>query len=363
MVSKHVVIEGPPCSGTTTALATISAWCQEHNFVPIIVPEPATPLINSGLNKYDPLFQGWVIEESLNAQRLRQRVVAEKGYENVVYLYDTWLMRGQAYVQADDPRAAFTAILEKEGVSLARALGEPDGVIFLETAAIDAAEFYTLENNEARDETPEQAIELNHLTHAAWNGAQHLQYIANAGRNFEQKMQECIKALSRILGVPEPIESELKYVLHNFALTKIPDNACKVSIVQTYLVNSTPNVVERVRARGYGDDWLFFHTKKEAIGPGTSIETERMITQEQYERLLIRRDLSRSPIHKDRYCFSHGGHYWELDVFAGSRAGLVLLEVELHDLSIPVTVPPFLGSYTDVTDDPSYGNYQLSLVA
>lgn len=63
-------------------------------------------------------------------------------------------------------------------------------------------------------------------------------------------------------------------------------------------------------------------------------------------------------IEKTRHFVPHGGHLWEVDVFEGDNAGLVVAEVELgHDDERP-EMPAWAGD--EVSDDPRY--YNVSLV-
>ena len=60
--------------------------------------------------------------------------------------------------------------------------------------------------------------------------------------------------------------------------------------------------------------------------------------------------LCRRPIiEKTRHEIWHDGHLWEVDVFEGDNAGLVLAEAELDDLCEPVSLPPWVGP--EVTRD------------
>lgn len=63
-------------------------------------------------------------------------------------------------------------------------------------------------------------------------------------------------------------------------------------------------------------------------------------------------------IEKTRHRVRHAGHVWEVDVFAGDNAGLVVAEVELAAADEAFERPAWLG--TEVTDDPRY--YNVSLV-
>ena len=63
-------------------------------------------------------------------------------------------------------------------------------------------------------------------------------------------------------------------------------------------------------------------------------------------------------IEKTRYWVPCGGHIWEVDVFEGDNAGLVVAEVELDRIDAPVKPPEWVGE--EVSGDPRY--YNVSLV-
>lgn len=63
-------------------------------------------------------------------------------------------------------------------------------------------------------------------------------------------------------------------------------------------------------------------------------------------------------IYKTRYEIPYGGHVFEVDVFHGPLAGLVVAEVELLSEGEAVAIPPWLDR--EVTGDPRYGNYALA---
>ena len=62
-------------------------------------------------------------------------------------------------------------------------------------------------------------------------------------------------------------------------------------------------------------------------------------------------------IEKTRYLVTHAGHVWEVDVFAGSNAGLTVAEIELSDENEPFEPPHWLGQ--EVSSDPRY--YAMNL--
>jgi adenylate cyclase len=62
-------------------------------------------------------------------------------------------------------------------------------------------------------------------------------------------------------------------------------------------------------------------------------------------------------IEKTRYRVRFGGRVWEVDVFGGANAGLVVAEVELESETAEVNLPPWAG--TEVSGDPRYYNANL----
>ncbi len=62
-------------------------------------------------------------------------------------------------------------------------------------------------------------------------------------------------------------------------------------------------------------------------------------------------------IEKTRYHLDHGDHVWEIDVFDGDNAGLVVAEIELSQADEPFQRPPWLGE--EVSADPRYYNVCL----
>lgn len=63
-------------------------------------------------------------------------------------------------------------------------------------------------------------------------------------------------------------------------------------------------------------------------------------------------------IRKTRYLVPFVAHVFEVDVFEGRHAGLIVAEVELRGEGEEVALPPWIG--TEVTYDKRYSNFALS---
>lgn len=66
-------------------------------------------------------------------------------------------------------------------------------------------------------------------------------------------------------------------------------------------------------------------------------------------------------VEKTRHLLPHGAHTWEIDVFSGRHAGLVVAEIELSSEDEPFDRPPWLGK--EVTGNPRYLNSTLAKIS
>lgn len=121
-------------------------------------------------------------------------------------------------------------------------------------------------------------------------------------------------------------------------------------IVQGYLSNGGP-VSVRVRIQ----DGAATLTIKGERGGIARHEFEYAIPAADAEAMLALAALP--PIVKARHEVTIGGKLWQIDVFEGRLAGLVMAEVELAHEDEPFERPPWLGR--EVTDDPRYRNSAL----
>lgn len=65
------------------------------------------------------------------------------------------------------------------------------------------------------------------------------------------------------------------------------------------------------------------------------------------------------PVEKIRHRVPHGDHLWEVDVFEGANAGLVVAEVELNATDEDFRRPDWLGR--EVTEERCYYNHALAM--
>ena len=94
-------------------------------------------------------------------------------------------------------------------------------------------------------------------------------------------------------------------------------------------------------------------------GPGGLVrpEFEYAIPAQEAEEMLATLCTGRRLV-KTRHDVPHGGLMWEVDVFEGPLAGLVVAEVELPHAAHLLDLPPWAGR--EVTEDPRYSNAALA---
>ncbi len=125
-------------------------------------------------------------------------------------------------------------------------------------------------------------------------------------------------------------------------------------IVQGYL-NSSKGRTVRVRLK---DSQAYITVKGPSEDGGLSrFEWEKEIPAEDAEKLL---ELAEpTPIEKTRHLVrSSSSHPWEIDIFEGANAGLIIAEIELETKDETVELPAWLGQ--EVTGDRRYYNSYLS---
>ena len=123
-------------------------------------------------------------------------------------------------------------------------------------------------------------------------------------------------------------------------------------ISQGYL-STDPNKVVRIRIR---KNQGFFTIKSANIGIVRK-EFEYEIPVGDAEEIL--KLCAPNVLSKIRYKVDYAGHVWEVDIFEGRHAGLIMAEVEINSIDEYVKIPDWVGE--EVSDNPKYFNSNLVL--
>lgn len=357
-----IVITGGPCAGKTTAMSWIQNAFTKLGYAVLFVDETATQLITGGAAPWLSASNRDFQLQLLRLQQAKEKAFSEIGRSmkanKILVVCDRAAMDNCAYMSEEE----FGWVMKQMNTNKIALRDQYDAVFHLVTAAKGAEKYYTLSNNQARTETVEQASALDDKLIAAWTGHPHFRVIDNS-TSFEEKMIRLIKEITSFLGEPTPMEIERKYLIarpHQKTLEQLP-NCERVDIVQTYLKSEDPAEERRIRQRGCNGNYIYFMTrKKKAKGIGR-VEIEERLSQEEYISLLVEADPAYRPIHKERYCLSENGLYYEIDIYPEWK-DKAIMEIELHSEDQEVVFPEEIDVIREVTGDPAYSNHELAKI-
>lgn len=386
-----IVLTGGPCGGKTTSLARLSPYLRERGFEVIACPEAFSLLVSNGMSfdylgaveGMDVVVQDTVMDMQIGLEDGFERVLRARG-KPAVLLCDRGLMDGSAYM---DPEA-WERLLAKRDVQCVSELreGRYNAVFHLVTAAEGAEQFYTLENNAVRTETPELARELDDMTRNAWVGHPNLKIFDNS-TGFEKKMQRVVEETARLVGLP----TQMQRVTTKFLLRKEPDlEAFPGDVrVRVFDVEKVYLLEENIRTENISEEYSFIrkrttvHKDGEASGSvygwtgvqktheGQVIETKRIITKREYISLFNNRDKSRHIVTQKRISFLWNIQSFTIHVYQEPVSDICILHAQVQSTSDSadhdeeVSIPPFLEVekklLTDSEEDEQYGAYHISL--
>lgn len=356
MITK-IVLTGGPCAGKTTALARIVEHFSNLGFQVLTVPEAATLFSQSGI---DFLTDDKSLFLECERQLMEFQIELEDRYERIAEHYNRPVLivcdRGTMDLRAYLKNEMWESILDSIGKNVVELRdARYAAVIHMATAAKGAERFYTLANNAARSESPELARDIDDRLMRAWTGHPHLRVVGN-DCTFEEKINRVLNEVSHVLGVPQPIEIERKYLVD--VEGEVP-NGNVSEIRQTYL-KPVNGLERRLRMRGENGHNIYFLTTKKRLAADRSYEYERRITENRYFELLQEANPEKRTIVKHRCCFLWKDQYFELDKFIEPRLEHRLLEIEDVESHNDVKMPPFVNVIKDVTGDPAYSNSNIA---
>jgi CYTH domain-containing protein/thymidylate kinase len=359
---KKIVLTGGPCAGKTTAMVRIIEHFTSLGFKVFTIPEIPTIFSQAGMNYLTDnkglFYEGEkaTLELQLGFEDKFMRMAAEC-HEPTIVVCDRGAMDISAYMQPE----MWEEITAAVGTNTQELRQRYDAVLHLVSAADGAEQFYTTANNAVRYEQMNEeglriARELDKKVIKAWTGHPHLRVINNH-EDFNKKLNRVILEISHVLGLPQPIVEERKYIVE---LTgEIPD-CTESDIIQTYLV-AEPGCEIRLRRRGWQGSFVNVHTTKKRTENNQVLETERQVSNNLYESLLQQADPYRQSIRKHRKSFIWKGQYFELDTYYEPVDHLMILETKGVADQESVKFPPFIRVIEDITGNKRYYNYNLAL--
>ena len=81
----------------------------------------------------------------------------------------------------------------------------------------------------------------------------------------------------------------------------------------------------------------------------------------EYLDLMVNADPAYRTIHKERYCLSENGLYYEIDLYPEWK-DKAIMEIELHSENQEIVFPEGIDVIREVTADPSFSNHELARI-
>ena len=193
-----IVITGGPCAGKTEAMGLIKETFTKKGYTVLFIPETATELIPGGVCP-------WTCGTNLDYQICQCRLQAFKEeifdtaiktmpQENFLLVCDRGMFDNRAYMTQEE----FEICLSKLNTTEEEVYAQYDAIFHLETVAKDYPQFYTLDNNEARYETAEEAAALDDRLYQAWSNHPNHVVIKNS-EDVNEKMNILLNEISKFL--------------------------------------------------------------------------------------------------------------------------------------------------------------------
>lgn len=326
---KRIVLTGGPCAGKTTALVRITEYFSNRGYKVFTIPEVPTLYSLGGWSYLTPnkdlYYEGEraILETQLALENWFMRM-AETCQKPVLIVCDRGTLDISAYISPE----MWNDITAKAGTDTNALRNRYDAVLHLVSAADGAEQYYTTATNAVRYEQMNEeglriARELDKKVIKAWTGHPHLRVINN-NDDFNAKLNRVLKEIAQVIGVPQPIEEERKYIVE---ITGELPECTESNITQTYLVGD-PGAEIRLRRRVWAGKSANILTTKTRVSQSEELVTERQISNNLYESMLQQADPYRHPIRKQRKSFIWKGQYFELDFYQGALEGLVILETK-----------------------------------
>lgn len=416
-------LAGGPCGGKTTALARVFSYLRERGFEVITVPETFTILSSNGMSVdffstggMAKIIQGTVLTVQLTMEDSIERVLRARGKPSVI-LCDRGTMDGSVYVSKED----FAQVMVEHNTDIVQLRDNRySGIFHLLTAADGAENFYTLENNQVRHESPEQARDADKNTQKAWLGSPHL-YVLDNSTDFEGKMERLVdmyvsyvvaKALLCGPGTHDRValfcfrtsSCSLLVTQHSIAkIVGLPSNLKRRSA--KFLLKGEPDLsqfpqdidyqvfeVEKVYLQqgnnpGNADNYSFIRRRTNIDSNGRLlgsvyqlttvhhageewIEQKRIISQREYAAAYMARDRDRHVIRQRRISFLWSQQSFNVHSYVEPVKGLAILHAQVEaspgDADPAVQLPPFLEVDRRLTnskdDEDKFGAYGISLI-
>lgn len=366
-----VVLTGGPCGGKTTGQSRLCTFFENLGWKVYRAQETALVLMSGGV-KFSELSKEQAFKFQENLIKTMMQVentyfdLAQTCPQNCLVVCDRGLMDGSAYLPPED----WERMKQENGWSEVDLRDNRyNQIIHMVSAACGAEPFYTCAGHKTRSEDIGVARHLDKCTSQAWVGHPYYDVIDNT-TDFEEKIYRMIHAVCNRLGIDAGDRLQTNTAKRKFLIKYLPDVEKfppfqDFTVIHDYLVTPSRKMQARLRKRGQNGVWTYTHTIRRPEINKQSVELRMAIHSKDYYILLMQRDENHETINKIRRCFLWKNQYFQMDIyqepFPEKCKGLILLETYTTKTADELHLPDFLEVVKEVTDDPNYSMFNLSL--
>lgn len=368
-----LVLTGGPCGGKTTGQARLSTFFENLGWKVFRVPETANVLLGGGVD-FSELSEEAAVRFQENLLKTMIQIensffdLAKASERNCLIICDRGAMDASAFIS----REQWDKILANNSFDEVELRDNRyHQVIHLVSAAKGAEQFYTLDQHQTRSEGLEEARVRDTRAAEAWVGHPYVDIIDNSS-DFDTKIKNLISLVAWRIGINigDRMDREAKKV--KFVINgPLPSNSSFPSfrdfeVCHHYLRTPSRMLQSRLRKRGLKGKWNYIHTIRKHVN-GQVIEVKSPLTHRDYTNLISQEDPNHYIVFKTRRCFLYNNQYFQLDIYRDPChqrcKGLMLLETytTMRGQELKDNMPNFLNLGADVTGDPAFSMFNLSL--
>ena len=376
------VLTGGPCGGKTTALARVSSYLRERGYEVFTAPEAFTILASNGFSLdyfategMDVVTQNTVVDWQESMEDGLEKILKARGLPAVL-LCDRGIQDGAAYMTPGQ----WERVLKNRDLNVIDVReGRYNAVFHMVTAAEGAEDFYTLDNNDARSETPEEARIMDRKTQKAWVGHPQM-YVLDNSTDFEGKLQHLVEFIARLVGLPTNLSRQTaKFLLREKPnLRDFPSDIDYhvFDVEKVYLVHQAAPTSQfqeeyqfirkrtQIAKDGTRGGSVHGETTVQITHDGHHVEKKRIISSREYTSSLRQRDVTRHVIRQQRISFLYKLQSFTIHIYEEPVSDVCILHAQIQgDDECKVELPPFLNVERRLgkEDTEQYGAFGISL--
>ncbi len=193
-----IALTGGPGGGKSEAAAALRREYRRKGVHVVSIRETATDLILSGLDGRTTLsnrdFQGAQLDLQLFKEDLYEKAARKSEANCILLVCDRGVLDGKAFIEPE----IFEALLKERNLCDDALLARYDAIIHMSTAAKSKEAHYSLSNNPARLETPDEAAKEDDRLLEIYQNHPH-RYVIEPCDTIEQKNEILFQLIDDIL--------------------------------------------------------------------------------------------------------------------------------------------------------------------